>query len=255
MSERILNVYGLPRSVTAEELAGSTVVVIDALRATSTICQALASGAREVVPFLEVAQAREAVDEDGRDGVVLGGERGGKRIDGFDLGNSPSEYTPEAIRGQRVLITTTNGTRAMNLARQARRVVLGSFLNLSAVVASLKNEPRVDILCAGTEGVETGEDILAAGAIVDRLAGDPNVNFGLNEAATAARKLWQALVAAAPACGRTIEAQLAIEMRTTPGGRNLTEIGMDQDVVDCAKIDRLNIVPDLDLKSRRITAR
>ena len=98
---------------------------------------------------------------------MLGGERRGKRIEGFDLGNSPAEYTPEAVGGRRVFITTTNGTRALHHARLARRVVVGAFVNLSAVVASVRDEPRVDILCAGTDGSETREDILAAGAIVE----------------------------------------------------------------------------------------
>lgn len=255
MNERVLRVHNLPSCVRAEELAGSTVVVIDVLRATSTICQALASGARDVVPFLEVEKAIAAWAKEHREEVVLGGERGGKRIDGFDLGNSPAEYTRAAVAGKQVLITTTNGTRAMHHARQAGRVVLASFLNLSAVALSVQNEPRVDIVCAGTDGEETGEDIWAAGAIVSRLCGAPSAAWQRNDSAAAASRDWNLLAEGAEAADCDLREYLASEMRETPGGRNLVEIGMDQDVVDCARIDRLSVVPELDMRSWRITAR
>jgi 2-phosphosulfolactate phosphatase len=255
MRQRALKAHYLPLHVPVDELAGSAVVVIDVLRATSTICQALASGAREVAPFLEVADALAAAAKESRADVLLGGERGGKRIDGFDLGNSPREYTPQAVGGRRLFITTTNGTRAMHHARQAARVILGSFLNLSAVVASVKDEPRVDILCAGTDGRVTGEDVLAAGAIVDQLCSLPGANWQLNDAAAAARQAWQSLGVAAKAFSRIIQLHLALEMCETPGGRNLVEIGLDQDVVACARIDRLNIVPEFDVRAWRITAK
>jgi 2-phosphosulfolactate phosphatase len=254
LNERILRIHVLPLHVSAEELAGSAVVVIDALRATSVICQALAAGAREVVPFLEVEETLAAAEKAGRADVVLGGERGGHRIDGFDLGNSPSEYTAQAVGGRRVFITTTNGTRALDHAQQAARIIVGSFLNRSAVVASLKDVPRIDILCAGTGGHATGEDILVAGAIVDQLCSPPGAKWQLNEAATAARQEWLGLVAAAQDEGRSVSEQLAMELRDTAGGHNLVEIGLDQDLVDCAQVDRLRIVPKLDVRAWRITA-
>lgn len=237
-----LRVYNLPRQIAANELSRRAVVVIDLLRATSTICQALAAGASEVVPYLEIDDALAAASKD-RSNVVLGGERHGKRIDGFDLGNSPAEYTPKSVGGRRVFLTTTNGTRALNHARLARRVVVGSFLNLSAVVASIRSEPQVDILCAGTDGVESREDILAAGAIVEQLVARDRGTWQLNEAATGALAEWQ----------RRGE-DLAVEMRSTPGGANLLEIGMNHDLVECAQIDTLAVVPELDVSTWRITA-
>jgi 2-phosphosulfolactate phosphatase len=251
--EKFIKVHYLPRLVPEQHLAGNTVVVIDALRATSTICQALASGASEVVPCLEVEEALAAT-QDGGGQVVLGGERGGKRIDGFELGNSPREYTRQAVGGRRVFITTTNGTRAMHHARQAARVILGSFLNLSAVVASIKNEARIDILCAGTDGRETGEDILAAGGMVDQLCRLAGANWRLNDAAAMAGRDWSLLNQEAQVANRTVNEQLAIELRDAPGGRNLVDIGLDQDIVDCAQVDRLAIVPELDVREWRISA-
>lgn len=253
MHDHRIHVHNLPALVSEQELAGSAVIVIDLLRATTTICQSLAAGACEVVPFREIDEALEVAA--GRENVVLGGERGGRRIDGFDLGNSPAEYTPQAVQGRAVFITTTNGTRALHHARLARRVLVGAIVNLSAVVASVKDEPRVDILCAGTGGQVTHEDILAAGAMVDRLCNLSATDWQFNDAAVSARRAWQELLAAADASDRSAAEQLTIELRDTLGGRNLIEVGNDSDLADCARIDQLNIAPELDVRNWRITAR
>jgi 2-phosphosulfolactate phosphatase len=252
MSVQELCVHNLPDQ--ADDLSGATVVVIDLLRASSTICHALAAGAKEVVPFREVTKAVAAASDNGarRRDVVLGGERAGGKIAGFDLGNSPSEYTPKAVGGKRVLLTTTNGTQALWRARLARRVLVGAFVNLSAVAASIKNDPRVEFLCAGTDGRETREDILAAGAMVHQICSLPSGERHLNPVAERAREEWRRLLQAALDSGRTESEQLAIELRDTQGGRNLLGIGLDQDLVDCAQIDRLNVVPELDVQAWRI---
>jgi 2-phosphosulfolactate phosphatase len=252
MSVQELRVHNLPGQ--ADDLSGATVVVIDLLRASSTICHALAAGAKEVVPFREVTEAVVAASDNGarRRDVVLGGERAGGKIAGFDLGNSPSEYMPDAVRGKRVLLTTTNGTQALWRARPARRVLVGAFVNLSAVAASIKNDPRVDFLCAGTDGRETREDILAAGAMVHQICSLPSGERQLNPAAERARDEWRRLLQAAIDSDRTESEQVAIELRDTQGGRNLLGIGLDQDLVDCAQIDRLKVLPELDMNMWRI---
>jgi 2-phosphosulfolactate phosphatase len=252
MQESRINVYHLPRDVDPTELSKSVVVVIDLLRASTTICQALASAARAVVPFLEVEETLAAAAKCDRSDIVMGGERSGGKITGFDLVNSPSEYVPETVGGRRVFITTTNGTRALHHARFGRRVLVGAFVNLSAVVRSVKDEPQVAIVCAGTGGEATREDILAAGALVHRLDQlRPNF-FKQNPAAEHAHHEWEKVIAAANANGRSIADQIAIELRDTTGGRNLLGIGLEQDLVDCAQIDRLTIVPELDVHAWRI---
>jgi 2-phosphosulfolactate phosphatase len=248
-----LKVHPLPQLVVENALVGGTTVVIDLLRASSTICQALASGAVEVVPFLEIAGARAAAElTSDRDQILLGGEREGLRIAGFDLGNSPAEYTSEAVAGRRVFLTTTNGTRALDHARHARRIVVGALVNLSAVVASLRKEPQIDILCAGTGGEVTREDVLAAGAMVEGLVAERDEVWQLNEPAKTARRNWQGLVAAARASGRSLSEHLAIELRDTPGGRNLLSIGMDHDLAACARIDAVDVLPELNVCAWRI---
>ncbi len=248
-----LNVYNLPNQVTAEELAGSAVIVIDLLRATSTICYALAAGAKEVVPFREIEEMFAAAKRIGRDQVILAGERRGLLIEGFDLGNSPAEFTPERVAGRRVFITTTNGTQALHHAQMARRVIVGAIVNLSAIVASVKDEPRVEILCAGTDGKETLEDILAAGAMVDKLTTAPSAKWKLNDAATIVGREWRLLAGKAEIAGRLVHEQFALALRDTLGGRNCIEVGNGTDLPDCAQIDRFQIVPELDVPNWRIT--
>lgn len=253
MDQPVLRVRNLPQLVAEQDLVDSTVVVVDLLRASTTICQALASGAREVVPYLEVSEALAAAAASAdQSAVVLGGERGGRRIEGFDLGNSPSEYTPQAVSGRRVLFTTTNGTRALQHAKLADRVIVGAVVNLSAVVASVRDYPRLDILCAGTDGRETREDILVAGAIVNELCRAHVIERRLDAGAESARREWAQLLAATHAAGRTPSEHLAAELRDTPGGRNLLAVGLDDDLVDCAQIDRLDVVPELDPSNWRV---
>jgi 2-phosphosulfolactate phosphatase len=247
-----LNVHFLSSQVEESALAGSVVIVIDLLRASSTICQALDSGALCVVPFLEIDEARQAASQFSSSEIVLGGERHGKIIEGFDLGNSPLEYTPEAVGGRRVLFTTTNGTRALHHAQQAKRTLVGCALNRQAVADAVAGEPRIDILCAGTDGAVTGEDVLAAGAIVQALVdpvprGDATtmLHYKLDEGAQSAVSQWQQLLKAAQDAGVSAAAQLAEQMRDTPGGRNLLEIGQEADLPACAQLDRVSIVPEL----------
>jgi len=156
------------------------------------------------------------------------------------------------VAGRRVLFTTTNGTRALQHANAAQRVVIGAMVNLSAVVASVKGCPRVDVLCAGTGGLETREDVLAAGAIVHCLCLPESGAWQLGDDAEAARRAWQSLLSAAQAAGRTPSDELALELRDTPGGRNLLAIGMDADLVVCAQSDALDVVPEFDRDSGRI---
>ena len=170
-------------------------VVIDLLRATSTICQALAAGASEVVPFLEIDETLAAAEKEGgrRSCWAASGAGSGLRGSIWAIRRPSTRRKSWQAGGCSSPPPTARGRCIMRGRR--RVVVLGSFLNLSAVVASLKDEPRVDILCAGTGGHPTGEDILVAGAIVNRLGALPGAKWHLNDAAAAARQEWQWLVA------------------------------------------------------------
>ncbi len=249
----LLHVHYLPQFVAESELAGSTVVVVDLLRASTTICQALAAGAQCVIPLVEVDATWEKAKQFQRGDIVLGGERGCQRIDGFDLGNSPAQYTADQVFGRTVLFTTTNGTKALAHARLAERVLIGAAVNRRALAEALAHAGRVDILCAGTGGQVTREDILAAGALVEELfARTPVHDFDTNQWAHAARGEWQELATTAGALGRTLSEQFAVELRDTAGGKNLLAIGHDDDLTWCAQLDRLDVVPELDVASGEI---
>jgi 2-phosphosulfolactate phosphatase len=143
-----------------------TVVIVDILRATSCMTTALAHNIDSITPF---AQLREclALKESG---YVTAGERDGKKVEGFDLGNSPFEYMNPLLKGKKIAFTTTNGTKAIAKAAGAKEIVIGSFLNLSAVVNYLrKSDNNILIVCSGWKGKVNLEDTVFAGAIVEKL--------------------------------------------------------------------------------------
>ncbi len=250
----ILNVYALPTLAAAEDLAGGVAVVIDVLRASTTIIHALEAGAAEVIPCLEVDQARRIAAAGPQGHMVLGGERNGLAIDGFDLGNSPEEYTPELVAGKTVVFTTTNGTRAIERCRMARRVLIGAFVNAESLCRELAGEKEVHLICAGTRGQMTNEDIYLAGLIVQRLEQLGGMQYAMNAQAITARETWQAAFALPVALGaEPLEPrQLAAKLETTLGGQNLVMIGLEQDILAAAELDRFQCVPEFDFDSSSI---
>lgn len=239
-------VHLLPAHVEPEAFAGGTVVIIDQLRASTTICAALAAGATRVVTVLEPEHAAEIKAKAAPNAVVTGGERGGLLIPGFDLDNSPRAYTPERVDGKIIAFTTTNGTRAVEHAARAERIVIGCLGNLSALAEELRGDARpVHVLCAGTRGRITLEDVLCAGAMTDRLssgaAGRPLNQPDAREdddSALLARELWRSRGGS--------EVGILTAMRESRGGRNLARIGLHEDVEFCARIDVLPVVPEWD---------
>ncbi|MEM8864263.1 MAG: 2-phosphosulfolactate phosphatase [Planctomycetota bacterium] len=251
---RTLEVHYLPQFVSESDLGGGTVVVIDLLRASTTICHALAAGASQVRAFLDIAGVLKAAEGEDRESLILGGERGGELIEGFDLGNSPAEYTAAEVFGKQVFFTTTNGTAALTHARIANRVVVGAAVNLASVVDAVAGDEHVHLLCAGTNGHVTREDQLAAGALATGLMAIAEDRPATNDQANAVLGEWQELLNTARVLGRLPTDQLAIELRTTPGGKNLIALGMDNDLPLCAAIDTLDLVPEYDPRSGIITA-
>ena len=225
--------------IRAGALAGGTAVVIDLLRASTTICYALGAGAERVVPVLEVEDALRARSSLGVRGVVLGGERGGKHIDGFDLGNSPSEYTSERVGGKTVVFTTTNGTRAALACKDAATVLVGCFANLTSVAESaLATEADVHLVCAGTGGAIAMEDCLFAGALARRLV-EQGMRQGNDESL---------LTVGAWSFAAAMPGGLDHALRSAQGGRNLSGLGMDADIAVCATVDASPVTPRMDAR-------
>jgi 2-phosphosulfolactate phosphatase len=247
---KTLKVHFLPQSATDTDMHGATTIVIDALRATTTIVYALAAGARSVTPCLTIEEARRAASLLPAGQAVLAGERGGLPIEGFDLGNSPGEFTVAAVREKQVVMTTTNGTKALLHCRASDKVLLAAFVNLSAVCEGLFSESKVEVICAGTDGRITREDVLVAGAIARILTASEDRSP--NDEARIARDAW--LAVAADACGAELERRIVAAMGASQGGANLIAIGLRHDLQWAAQVDRFSIVPRFDAATSLIRA-
>ncbi|MCE9555325.1 MAG: 2-phosphosulfolactate phosphatase [Planctomycetes bacterium] len=251
---RQIHIHLLPKLTTPEELAGGTVVVIDVLRATSTIVTALANGAAAVIPCLEVDEARRIAAGQQPEAALLGGERGGLLIEGFHLANSPQEYSSDRVAGRTIVFTTTNGTRAVQQCRLAGRVLFGAFVNLSALCDDLrKDDAPLHLLCAGTQDRITREDALLAGAVAARLL-DDDADLTLNDEASLISAAWRDFEQSCLG-GRADAAALADTLCHSRGGRNAMATGNQTDIVAAARIDASPVVPELDAASGRIVLR
>jgi 2-phosphosulfolactate phosphatase len=209
------------------------VVVIDVLRATSTIVEALVNGARSILPVSGVDEAVRKADELGRDTVLLCGERDAEPIRGFQLGNSPAEFTRERVAGRTLIMTTTNGTNAVLMASAGISCFTGSLLNARAVARRLaERDADVLLLCAGREGAFALEDAVCAGRIV-RYLRELGVPVQGNDGLRAAFRL-----SAAPVTPRVLA--------RTAAGRRLREVGRVDDLAFCAQENRHDAVPVLD---------
>lgn len=230
---RAVHVHLSPALVAADQFAGGVAVVIDVLRATTTIVHALAAGCLAVRPIAEVKEARKLAESLAAGKVLLGGERDGKPQPGFDLGNSPGEYVPSRCRGKTLVLTTSNGTRALLHASMAERVLVGAFVNFSAVCEQLKKESRpIHILCAGEAGGVALEDALLAGAFVECLRDAWPVE--LNDGARVAWDCYEQH-------GRVLDGALAVGS----GGVRLRALGYDEDIRAAARVDTFALVPEL----------
>jgi 2-phosphosulfolactate phosphatase len=230
-----LDVLLLPSQITPADTAGRVVAVIDVLRASSSIARALASGAKAVIPFVESDEAVISSKQFDRSEVRLAGERKMRRIEGFDLGNSPREFSPLAVRGKTVLISTSNGSRALIGVQGARDIIVASYVNCSAAVALLRTAVRsntdVALICAGTDGRFALEDAACAGRLVQALIQGLE-NIELNDAARA--------------CS-LIDKQYGDDLHqlflAASHGRALAEAGYTEDLADCAAVDSCPVVP------------
>ena len=240
-----LSVHFLPTLTNQEELAGNAVVVIDILRASTTICFAMAAGAREIVPCLDVAEAREAAAKLGA-GAVLGGERGGKKIDGFQLGNSPREYVEEIVQHKTVVFTTTNGTRALQTCIGAEHIYIRPVVSIRKAIHAALQHDNIHLLCAGTDGNITREDVLAAGAMSEIIM-LRHLSLTANDQAQIAVDAWQAVTQ-----GIHDAATIARCLKTSAGGRNLQAIGQEGDTRLAAAVNMVPVVPQLHRTDWRI---
>ena len=250
----LLNVYALPKLADPQELAGGTVVVIDVLRASTVTVFALEAGAREVIPCLEVEEARPVPGGCRRASACWAASGGGCRSRGSTWATRRRNIRPERVAGRTVVLSTTNGVRAMLHARRAENVLIGAFVNATAVLRRLLGQERVHLLCAGTDGEISEDDILLAGMLVERLQRLGGMTYVPNAQAMAAGEFWLHSFALPQALGAEPlpPEVLAEQLANSPGGRNLIDIGMGDDLLVAAEIDRFQCVPRLDRRDGHI---
>lgn len=230
MQIEVLPSAGSPRIPYLED---KLVIVIDVLRATSTIVTALANGCQAIIPVLnseEALEKRLTIP-----GSLLGGERDALIIEGFDLGNSPFDYVPEKVGGRRVILTTTNGTRAIRDSIAAPLIWMASFVNMQSIVlATLREFERnsklrgILVICAGTEERFDLPDTLCAGMLIDALGS----SVTLDDLGEAARSLY-----------RSSEDHLEEAIRNSVHGKRLISLGFERDLVYCSTPNILPILP------------
>jgi 2-phosphosulfolactate phosphatase len=239
-----LDVAFFPAGLTPQETQGRTVFVIDILRATTAMCAALAHGAKALIPVASTEEALRLAQTIGSNDVLLAGEKNCVRIPGFALGNSPLEMTELAVKGKTIIVTTTNGTKALLAAQGASAVYLASAANLTVTGErareALERHRDILILCAGREGHFGLDDAYCAGRLAVAALGGRKPRRGLNDAALASLDLVRRY-------GDNWERPLAYSR----AGRELIKLGFKSDVFDAARLDAYPVLPHF--HERRVT--
>jgi 2-phosphosulfolactate phosphatase len=226
-----LEVCLTPALLSLYDVSEYIVVIIDIFRATSSICYGIENGAEAIIPVAEVDVCLSYRDNGLN--YLLAAERNGEVVERFDFGNSPFSYTKEKVEGKTVVLTTTNGTQALHLSRAAKKIVIGSFLNLTSLCNWLKTQhENILLVCAGWKSNFNLEDTLFAGAVTEQLK---EHGFTLDDPAIAASDLYQA--------GRNdLDAYLA----KTSHSERLKKLGIEADIAFCLNVDLTTAIPVLD---------
>ncbi len=205
-----------------------TVVIVDILRATSCMTTALAHGVKSIMPFANLDECCAMKTQ----GYLIAGERNGEKVEGCDLGNSPFEYMKEELKNKQIAFTTTNGTQAIAKSEGAKEIIIGSFLNLSAVVKYLRaSSNNILILCAGWKGKVNLEDTLYAGAVIDLLGDDVHSEC---DAPLMAKHLYQV--------GKS---DMLSFLKNSSHVQRLNRLHIQKDIEFCLTPDQYDVVPVL----------
>jgi len=207
------------------------VVVLDVLRATSAICTAMEHGVKEIIPVASVEEARQLQSE----GYLAAAERGGQIVDGFDMGNSPFSYMDPALKGKSVVLTTTNGTKAINMAKDKETVVIGSLNNLDALCHWLTRQRRdILVLGSGWKDKFNLEDTICAGAIADKCL--KSGRFFADEDSTVAAKFIY----------RSARDNMFAFLKASSHRRRLRKLNLNEDVKYCLTPNNCSAIPVLE---------
>jgi 2-phosphosulfolactate phosphatase len=239
-----VDVVFTPAGLTAAEVHGKTVFVVDILRATTSMCAALNNGAKAIIPVASTEEALRLSQTIGSTGVVLAGEQSCLKIPGFQLGNSPLEMTGHAVRGKTLIVTTSNGTKALLACQGAAAVYPTAAANLSLAAEkgreALESDQHILIVCAGREGAFSLDDAYCAGRLASAIFGSTKPRRSLNDAGIASLDLVRRY-------GEHWERPL----RYSRAGRELIRLGFQADVIDAARLDAYPVLAHY--HERRVT--
>jgi len=225
---RTIEVCLTPKLIHQHTLKEKIVVVVDIFRATSCIVTGLANGVESIRPVSELEETKSL----GSKGYLMAGERGGIKVDGFDIGNSPFEYQSELVKGKKVAISTTNGSKAIIKSNAAKQIIIGSFLNLEALTQYLLSLPESIIIhCAGWKGHPNLEDTLFAGALIDECAEEIALS---GDAALLAHQVYIS----------SHENLIGIALKSAHAER-LKGFGIEEDLAFCMEENKYEVVPKL----------
>src|SRR6476620_10486120 len=229
-----LDVYFTPTERKPTDTVGRLVVIVDVLRASTTVATALGNGAKTVIPLEGADEVIFRSKEFARSQILLAGEQKMNPITGFDLGNSPLEFTPRVVEGKTILITTTNGTRTLLGVQGARDIVIASYVNFTAVLAMMKvaasSNTDIAIICAGEEGSFTLEDAACAGRYVRAIP--KRASVAANDAASASVLIE-----------KKYGDNIAKVFKESTHGQALESAGFGDDLAAAAEVDAYSVVP------------
>ncbi len=238
-----IDVFFTPAGLDEQAIRDKSVVVIDVLRASTTMIAALENGAKEIIPVNEVEKAISIASSLAKGQALLCGERQGQIIEGFDLGNSPQEYVKEKIKDKSIVFSTTNGVKTLNQAKEAKihDLIVASFNNVSIVKEYILKPENIEhnlaIICSGKNNRFSLEDVICAGLLIEKIAIDKKteITYLLSDTAKAARMLFEQY--------RGNETNALME---SEHGKFLISLGFEKDVEICSKIDSSQILPRLE---------
>jgi 2-phosphosulfolactate phosphatase len=229
-----IDIQLVPSPTSLDILSDRTVVVIDVLRATSVMVHAISQGALEIIPAATVEEAFQRAKAFPQSSIVLGGERESKNIPGFDLGNSPKEYVAERVKGKKLILTTTNGTKAFHLVSSGEEILVGSFFNIRVIAERCFELGRdLFIFPSGDEGNFSLEDTICGGMLIELITKKGKKSISLTDASQCAQVLY-----------KRFENNLLEALYLSRHGKELTRRGFEQDLAYCAQIDITDIVPE-----------
>lgn len=242
MSAMNVDIIPTLKEVRAQKIYGKTVIVLDIFRCSSTIVTALANGCTEIIPALTPQEAKTILEKIHSENVLIAGEIRGSRCKDFKTGNSPLEFRGSLVKNKTIILTTTNGTKAIRHCKPAKHVLIGSFLNVNAVCSrALGYQKDIIIVCAGSQGNIALEDVLAAGYHVSMLKKQmPDIRFG-----ELARTFYYLYL--------YFKNNLKQILSTTRSGVNLQNLGYTEDIEYCLQENKFRVVPIFKNNTIRLT--